>query len=112
MSGNNKSPKTMAFDPMKAELAPNTVLVEKLPKDLMTKGGLHLPENVAEEQFIGRVLKCNGDREYKRGGYVLFRQGSGVDIQVQDRDDLVALNWKGDLADEVVLYWPPGSVDV
>ncbi|MHC4091165.1 MAG: hypothetical protein ACYSVY_12985 [Planctomycetota bacterium] len=92
--------------PNKFRCAYNSILVRILPPDRITVGGIVLPDAHVKEPRIGKVVAVpKDDCTYKVGDTVLFRQYGGGLAELPGYEDMVVLQWRGDIADDVLGLW-------
>ncbi len=96
-------------------MAANSILVETLPPRQVTDGGIHIPDAHQQERKIGRVLAipeglAADECPYLVDDYVMYCDGAGKTVGIEGRDDLLVLQWCGEIADDILGYWPESDL--
>ena len=88
------------------------ILVEPLPPDAATKGGLIIPETFQEKKSVGFVVRVSDEVGplFEVGDLVMFADSVGYDLTLEGRD-LKILQYSGTEESEVLGYWPKKLFD-
>lgn len=82
--------------------AHNAILAAQAPAELVTKGGILIPEGAEEPRNIAVILKVGSpDCPYRVGDVVLHRPQNGGP-RLEGRKDLILLEWRGDVDDDIL----------
>lgn len=83
--------------------ASGTIVVKRAAPEVLTEGGIHLPESAQRQQNIGSVVAVNDDEEcpYQVGDLVFFRSG-GYPMELDKGDEYLILQYRGCIDDEVL----------
>lgn len=89
------------------------LLVEPLPRDATTKGGLVIPEQAQTDKSVGIVRSVNpaDGEEYRPGDLIYFRFGAGQQIRIEGRE-VVVLQYFQDMFGDILGHWPADRVQL
>jgi len=100
--------KTVAEDSLKlADFipSPGNVVVEPIPPDEQTKGGLALPEQARTDKNLGWVVAIHpADQKHRVGDLVFYRFGGGQQVAIEGRD-VIILQYTDRISD-ILGHWP------
>ena len=89
------------------------VLVEPLPADTKTAGGIHLPGNAVTQKSMGVVVRISPKDvggPFELGDLVMYLQDSGYEIEVEGRK-LLVLQYQTEIEGEILGKWPARLFD-
>lgn len=85
--------------------SPGNVVVEPIPPDEQTKGGLALPEQARTDKNLGWIVAVNPeDRKHRVGDLVFYRFGGGQQVAIEGRD-VIILQFTDRISD-ILGHWP------
>ena len=104
---------TVAEDSLKlSDFIParRNLVVEPIPPDTVTKGGLVIPEAAKTDKSVGWAVAVHpDDKEYAIGDLIYFRFGAGQQIRIEGRD-VVVLQYFSDSFGDILGHWPRSQV--
>jgi len=85
--------------------SPQNVVVEPIPPDVQTKGGLVIPEQARSDKSVGWVVAVHPeDTRHRIGDLVYYRFGGGQTVRIEGRDVLI-LQYTDRISD-ILGHWP------
>ena len=75
---------------LNGDILPLMLLIEEIPDDEMTKGGIIVPKTVQNPSMKGRVVKCGAgtvdfDMVHEEGQIVLYNPHSGHNVEIEGK---------------------------
>lgn len=105
--------RTVAEDSLRlADFVPSrqNVVVEPIPPDAQTKGGLHIPEQARADKSVGWVVAVHPeDYEHRIGDLVYYRYGAGQQLRIEGRD-VIVLQYTDRISD-IMGCWPKEKLE-
>ena len=90
--------------------SPGNVIVEPIPPDDQTKGGLVLPEQARTDKNLGWVVAIHpSDDKHHVGDLVFYRFGGGQQVRIENRD-VIILQFTDRISD-ILGHWPAGTLE-
>jgi len=89
------------------------MLVELLPPEKISEGGIHIPTQAQLERAVGIIRKLNPEDEgvfFSTGDMVMVRNSAGDEAPMRG-ENLRVIHWSDDLESGVLGIWPKAVVD-